>query len=258
MNPIPELIAQWKNKQVSGGALMRALVSYDKWCVPVSEKAAAETLAHNSPPSLQLATTPDGETSLAIFSSSEVLASYRKMINAPGSQHFLTVDGKWIFGVPMETLDVLWIDGGTEHDIVYNKSQFKLLHEMVAAIRVEEALTGLRHGNGPENAIQTAREYKNYYLPVSMRNDKPAFVMAPDDKGRSLAAAFTSDDTFDAFAAQAQQITNGAPVQQMQIDGAALFDTFQRMNIDGFVFNCKGPITPVAFQQAVAGIILQG
>ena len=31
-----------------------------------------------------------------------------------------------------------------------------------------------------------------------------------------------------------------------------------RMEIDGFVFNCKGPIPPVAFQQAAASIILEG
>lgn len=37
-----------------------------------------------------------------------------------------------------------------------------------------------------------------------------------------------------------------------------MFDTFQSMQIDGFVFNCSGPITAVAFAQAAAGIILQG
>jgi len=258
MTPVPERIAQWRNHELSGSALMRALISFDKWCVPISEQAAVETLAHNSPPSLQLSTTPEGESSLAIFSSGDALGAYRKAIDAKGSQHYLTVNGTWIFGIPMDDIDVLWIDGGTDHDILYKKAQFKSIHEMVEAIAVEKALVGLRHGNGPENAMQIAREYKNYYLPVTMHGDKPAFVMAPDEKGRSLAAAFTADDAFDAFAAEAQVITDGAEVQQMQIDGEALFDTFQRMKIDGFVFNCKGPIPPVAFQQAAAGIILQG
>jgi len=44
----------------------------------------------------------------------------------------------------------------------------------------------------------------------------------------------------------------------LQIDGDALFDTFQRMKIDGFVFNCSGPVVPVAFAQAAAGFVLAG
>jgi hypothetical protein len=49
-----------------------------------------------------------------------------------------------------------------------------------------------------------------------------------------------------------------AKVQQLQTDGGALFDTFLWMKVDGFVFNCSGPITPVAFAQAAADIILKG
>ena len=79
----------------------------------------------------------------------------------------------------------------------------------------------------------------------------------PDTKGRTLAAAFTSDDTFDAFVPEAQAMSDGAEVQQMQIDGEALYDTFLRMQIDGFVFNCSGPVSAVAFAQAAAEIFLK-
>ena len=258
MKTVPELIAQWRNKEISGTALMRGLVSFDKWNIPVSEDAVGAMLASNSNPSLQLFTDKDGNNCLLIFSSGEALGAYRKSVSASGSQHYFTTDGAWIFGVPMDKIDRLWIDPGTPDDIFYVKDQFKSLHEMVEAVRVEETLIGLRKGAGPKDAIQRARSYKNYYLPVTMRNDKPAFIMAPDEQGRSLAAAFTADDTFDAFSPEAQRMADGGPVQQMQIDGAALFDTFQRMNIDGFVFNCSGPVPPVAFQQAAAGIILEG
>ena len=186
------------------------------------------------------------------------MAAYRKVFSAPGSQHYLTVAGTWIFRAPMDNVDQLWIDAMTKDDIYYTRKQFNALHEMADAVLVEEALVGLRKGTAADGAIQKAREYKNYYLPVTVRNDKPSFIMAPDSKGRSLAAAFTSDDTFDAFAAEAQQMADGGEVQQMQVDGVALFDTFRRMRIEGFVFNCAGPVPPVAFQQAAAGIILQG
>jgi hypothetical protein len=168
------------------------------------------------------------------------------------------VSGTWVFTLPMEKIDELWVDPLSPHDIYYRKEQLKSLGEMANAVRVEEALLGLRKGIAPEDAIRTAREYKNYYLPVTLRNEKPAFIMAPDDNGRALAVAFTADDTFDAFTPEAKEMAGGGEVQQMQIDGEALFDTFQRMKIDGFVFNCSGPVPPVAFQQAVAGIILAG
>jgi hypothetical protein len=44
----------------------------------------------------------------------------------------------------------------------------------------------------------------------------------------------------------------------MQMDGMALFDMFHRMSIDGFVFNCSGPVKPVAFAQAAAKVFLHG
>jgi len=258
MNQVEELIAQWRDKKISGTGLMRGLVSYAGWDVPVSEAAVGGALASNAAPSLQLSSDPDGAVCLLIFSSAETMTRYRNSIGAKGDQHFLSVRGTWVFHLTLDKVDKIWIDGGSAHDIFYGKEHFGALRDMAEAIKVEEALVGLRKGTAPDNAIQTAKGYKNYYLPVAVKDNKPSFIMAPDEQGRALAAAFTSDDTFDAFAPEAREMANGAEVQQMQIDGEALFDAFQRMSIDGFVFNCAGPIPPVAFQQAAAGIILEG
>jgi hypothetical protein len=193
-----------------------------------------------------------------LFSSSDALDAYRKTVAANATQHYLKTKGVVLFGSLGDDVDRVWIDIASPHDIYYMRDQFQSLRDMVEAIVVEDALAGLRKGAPPENAMQTAREYKNYYVPVTRQNNRQAFIMAPDTKGRSLAAAFTSDDTFDAFLPEARQMADGGEVEQMQIDGEALFDTFQRMKIDGFVFNCSGPVTPVAFQQGAAGLILQG
>ena len=258
MNIIQERIAQWRNQEISGAALMRELVAYPAWVLRISDEAVAQAVGTSNAPNLQLARTPDGATCLQIFSTSDTLHAYRQALQAKGSQNFLETSGAWVFHLNLNALDILWVDPFSPHDIFYQKEQFAALREMADAIEVETALSGLRAGTAPDGAIKTAREYKNYSMAVYRRNDRPAYVMAPDSKGRSLAAAFTSDDNFDAFLPQAREIVNGAEVQQMQVDGEALFDAFRRMEIDGYVFNCCGPVPAVAFSQAAAQYMLEG
>jgi hypothetical protein len=254
---IPELIAAWRAKKLSGLALMRGLVSHPAWEVPISEKATAEALAHNAISSLQVSTGKDGKACLMLFSDVEAHKAYRQANAITTEQHFLKTSGTWVFRLPLDEVDQIWVDALTPHDIYYEKQQFGSLRDMANAVVVEEALTGLRKGNAPQDAFATVKSYGNYYMATMVRDGKPVFLPAPDDKGRNLAAVFTADDSFDAFAAQAMRGNDGLRIEQMQMNGETLFDTLRRMTIDGFVFNCSGPITPVAFAQAVAGIVLE-
>jgi hypothetical protein len=258
MSTIPEVIAQWRAKEISGTAMMRALVSYPEWVLRISDEAVSDAIGTSDAPSLQISKTHDGATCLQLFSSSDALHTYRQAMQATGSQNFLKTNGSWVFHLNLDGIDQLWVDPLSPYDIFYPKELYGALRDIADAVDVEAALAGLRKGTAPDNAIKTAREYKNYSMAVYMHHDRPAFVMAPDEKGRSLAAAFTSADTFDAFLPQAREMVNGAEVQQMQVDGEALFDTFRRMSIDGYVFNCSGPIPAVAFAQAAAEYMLEG
>jgi hypothetical protein len=257
MMTIPELISAWRAKKLSGLALMRGLVSHPAWEIPISEKATAEALADNAISSLQVSTGKDGKTCLMLFSDVEAYKAYSRANAITTEQHFLKTDGTFVFRLPMDEVDQIWIDALTPHDIYYEKAQFNALRDMANAVVVEEALAGLRRGDAPKNAFATVKSYGNYYMATMQRDGKPVFLPAPDDKGRNLAAVFTADDSFDAFAAQAMRGNDGLRIQQMQLNGTTLFDSLRRMTIDGFVFNCAGPITPVAFAQAVAGIVLE-
>ena len=258
MSTVPELIAQWREQKLNGLGLLRGLVSHPKWSVPISDNAAAQVLADATISAVQIHARPDGQKWLLIFSSSETLEAYAKANALAAGQHVLSTPGTWIFKLDFSGIDRLWIDIFNPHDIFYEQHQFGMLHDMADAVLVEEALLGLRQGSPPANAIQRVREYKHYSVLVKLTDGKAGMVMAPDPKRRRLVAIFTSTDTYERFFQEAKGMAGEAELRQLTFDGAHLFQTLQTMNMDGFVFNCSGPATPVAFAQQAATVFLQG
>jgi len=257
MPTIPELIVQWRNKQINGSNLMRALVSHKTWSIPVSEAAAVEMLAKtNEGTRIQYNRDAEGTNRVMLFSSSDTLNQYRKNSGIEGSMHFMTTTGTWVFRMPLEGIDQIWIDPLTADDIFYDREQFDRLHRMADAVEVEEAITGLRQGTPPENALQIVKKYQNYWVPVGVRGDAMRLVMAPDDKGRSLAAVFTYEDTCGAFLPMAQAHETSGRVEERVLAGPALYSILNTMPIDGMVFNCNGPVAPVAFAKGFAQVVL--
>jgi ABC-type enterobactin transport system permease subunit len=102
------------------------------------------------------------------------------------------------------------------------------------------------------------RDYQAYVLAVVRHEGRPRLLMAPDQKGRVLAAVFTASDAFEAFGPDAKARSGGDEVQEMRLDGRRLFTVLQAMQLDGIVFNCAGPVAPVAFAAAFAKIALEG
>ncbi len=122
---------------------------------------------------------------------------------------------------------------------------------------VEEALANLRKGTAPDGALRRVRDYANYSVAAAMHEGRPRMLMAPDNKGRTLAAIFTFDDTYEAFGPDARAQSGGEPVEQMHLRGEALFNALQGFQLDGIVFNCAGPPAPVAFAPAFARVVME-
>jgi hypothetical protein len=83
--------------------------------------------------------------------------------------------------------------------------------------------------------------------------DDNQLVMAPDQKGRTLAAIFTAEDACAAFLEETSQ----THLQSLTYSGKNLFEILGKMDLTGMVFNCSGPITPVAFAAAFSQIVLE-
>ena len=254
---IPDLIAQWRNKQINGLGLMRGLVGYEAWVVPISEAAAVRALAHNDGPSLQLSTDPAGKVSLLLFSDVDALHRYRQSASAQGEQHFLTLRGGGLFIGPFENVNRIHIDPLSPYDIFYDTEQFPRLFEMARAIALEQALTSLRQGTAPDGIAVKVREFDEYRIAIAQHESGPSLLMAPDSKGRSLAAVFTAQDAFDAYVPTAKKQSGGSEVKETKLGGPALFKLLLSMKLDGIVFNCEGPVRPIAFALGLASIILQ-
>ena len=77
-SPVQLAIAEWQNKQITGTELMRRLVSFDKWMLPVSEAAAAEMVNTGAASRLMYSQDGEGVSRLYLFSDGEAYDAFRQ------------------------------------------------------------------------------------------------------------------------------------------------------------------------------------
>ena len=257
-SPVQLAIAEWQNKQITGTELMRRLVSFDKWMLPVSEAAAAEMVSTGAASRLMYSQDGEGVSRLYLFSDGEAYNAFRASVGQDASeQHFLSTTGTWIFQLPLDPLDFIEIDPATPWQIGYHKEQFPRLRAMAAAVEVEQALAALRAGTAEPGSLTKVRQYEHYILAVTSLDGGYTLALAPDDRDRTLAAIFTSDDTFEAFLPEGEALLSEGQLLRVALAGPQLFEQLSRMSLDGVVFNCSGPGRPIAFAQAFLTVVLE-
>lgn len=256
---IPTAITAWQQQEIRGEQLLRHLVSYDAWRVPVSEFAAAEMLSAHTAPRILTSRDPQGRTRLLLFSEAAAWETFMQASEGGGraGQHFLTAAGSWIFGLPADPVDFLEIDPGSPWRISYGKEHFPRLRALAAAVDIERTLLALRRGDAAAGAAAQVRDYAGYLLAVVNRGGQTGLALAPDSKNRTLAAIFTAADNFDAFIETRQSSLSEGQLLSLELTGVELFRLLAGMRLDGLVFNCSGPAAAVAFAHAFAEVILQ-
>jgi hypothetical protein len=257
MSSIAETIQAWREKKINGTQLMRSLVSHPHWTIPLSEKAAMETLAGNAVPGIQYNRDHTGKNRLMIWSSNETLSNWAQRGKIEKEQHTLSTTGSWVFSLPLEGIDEIWIDPLNENDILYSESQFGTLRDLAAAVAIEKDIAELRGGTAADGACIRVREYQKFLVAVAQKGESKRMLLAPDKQGRALAAIFTTDDTFAAFTPEARASAPGEDVVCVQTNGKGLFAALAGMDLTGMVFNCAGPITPIAFAAGFSKVVLE-
>jgi hypothetical protein len=258
--PIREVLTSWNEGNVDLSTLLRALVGHTEWAIPVSSEAAKKSLETNSPPDI-LFSEYQGRRRLLVFTDSEAFGVY--LGNASGNDEVrltITFDGKRVFSPAFGDFDAYFVDPKSPHAIVLTREEVAAAATFGDAVAVEASLSMLRAGTArdEEHVLSLTKHiaaYPNYQLALQKVNDRFALAMAPDDSGRSLAAVFTHDDAADRYRIAAHQA--GVEVQTTSLDGTQLFEQLRQMGLDGVVFNCMGPIAPVAFSLAIADVILR-
>lgn len=252
-----EAITQWQQKEIDGLTLMRRLMAWPRWNVPISAAAAVEMLATNAASRIMYNRDPAGVGRLFLYSDNEAYTAFCREAHITGEQHMLTTAGDWIFRLELEGISEIVIDAFTPTEIVYAEEHFERLREMAKAIQVEDALTRLRfEPETAEDTIPVVRDYASYLLCVNRGEGGLILALAPDSQGRELAAVFTSREAFDAYYPTGKEGYPDGDLLVLTLSGVELFQQLAKMNLHGIVFNCKGPVRPIAFAIGIAQVIL--
>lgn len=259
MSSISDAIAEWQQKRLSGSALMREIVSYKKWSVPISDAAVEVALQEKVLSGVMFNKDAQGVSRLFLFSDGPAYNRFCEVAGEAntGQQNFLTTTGSWLFKLPLDTIDMICIDPFTPPDINYRTDQYVRLREMAEAVEVEETIAALRAGeNTHDGMVKLVRDYASYSIVIHKLEDKYSLALAPDPQGRALAAVFTFDDAFDAYYPVCKQMYPEGELLQLPMTGKELFAHLWERDLTGMVFNCSGPGKPIAFAAQFSEVVL--
>lgn len=259
--PVQEAIAAWQAQQLTPAQLMRRLLSYREWLVPVSRVAEAEPGEPGGSEGVRLrySEDADGVRRFYLFSDAEAYAAFCEVTGeSPSGSLLLTTDGAWaINSLPLDQFHYVEVDPASPWQISYGQQHFAALQAMAQAVRVEQALVALRTGEEVPNALSVVLDYPRYLLVVWAAQGRTSLALAPDNRGRQLLAIFTHRDGVEAFLEELDEDDLRA-LSTLELTGRELFSRVATMTaLDGMVFNCRGPARPVAFALPFAQLVLE-
>lgn len=258
-NIIQTSVELWQSKKISSSQLLRDLFGYDKWIVPISEKAMAEALGNNTMPAISYSRNEQGEDSLFIFSDIEVFDAYGKKVGNIDS-YYLEVQGSWIFSFPFKGFTYCNINADTPSAIYYGREHFKMLNDTAKAVLIERKLKSFRYveisGAALDACLSEIKNYSNFYLIIEYSGEKVEPVIAPDDKERHLLAAFTAQDNANVFYDPLERNFSGRDFRLAPTGGSLVAQALLKFNFEGIVFNCIGYSKSVAFTPQFANFII--
>lgn len=252
MNEIDAQIARWQRREISGTQLLRAFVGYDKWVVPVTERAMQEAVSSDAAPAVSYSRAPDGTNSLSLFSDGERYQEFHKASGGAGELYFLEVQGTWVFALPLEDFTFFNINPLSDFAVHYRREQFQMLKDAAAAVRIERKLKALRYGEITGDALAPClseiKSYQNFCLIFEFAGDQITPVLAPDNKERKLLAAFTAQDNVAACYDELERVFTGRDFRlSPPLNGETLAQIFFKAAYDGIVFNPRSYAEPIAF-----------
>jgi hypothetical protein len=144
------------------------------------------------------------------------------------------------------------IDPDTATALHYQRAQFPLLQRWADTLDVETTLAG----QSVDGGFTLLRAYDGWRVVGREVGERFQMFMAPDGRGRKLAAVFTAIDAADAFVSAHR--LDAESVRVVARTGTAVFTDLDALELDGIVFNCVGPTRPIAVAHAFAAAVLDG
>lgn len=253
-----DTIRRWQSHAVSGTALMRELIGYEQWELPITLRSSRAMRASNASPEPWLYKDREGNSRLFLFTDRGAYRRYREAAGMPvGEQPFTATPGVSIFTRDLSALEAIHLDPLTADALTLGKELFARLNVVADAVRVERALDQLRGGSTRVSSqLSVVKRFQAYHVGMRDTPEGPRFALAPDPRSRYLAAVFTLNDGFEAYLQECAATGDATPLRRAVMTGEQLFRELLDTGLDGIVFNCCGPTPPVAFAPAFARLVI--
>jgi hypothetical protein len=244
-----EMISEFEDQMINGLELIEGLSRYDSWILEIDKLPQGGFVP-------RIFEDEDKKIFFNLYSKLEYYEYYHDLFNENLENiSTIQVKGYWIFQNLPKGLDYLTIDPEREHNINYKKEQFELLMEMAGLVEfdipIQKWLVNISKTNSENIGFQKLISEKMFFV---VQNEKE-LPLAPDNKKRKIFPVFASRYAAERFILflKGQNILGNYTIES--ILGSKLFISLKKMDIDGFVFNCLGPISPRAFQKNVLELL---
>lgn len=244
-----EIISEYEKNQISAVELIEAICRYESWILEIDK---LETGGYTP----KVYEDNDKKLFLALFSTKVNFKNFTQLNKLSYDENYIIkLSGYWLFQNLPRGIDYLSIDPEEKHNINYKKEQFEILNETAKLVEIDIPI--LKWQSRLTSQAIDSQEVKELFLNkkyfvVKLEN---TFPLAPDKESRKLFPIFHTSYSANRFVIYLNQ-KNSNSSEILKIQSEKLFEALKDMEIDGFVFNPLGPITPRAFHKDLLKYIL--
>jgi hypothetical protein len=249
-----EAIATWTEGRMDSASMLRHLIAHNTWGVALTAGSGTPGANRQSQIRFNLHDAEAGRQ-LFVFSDRYAREYFEAVMGTMVlGERFAEVSGAQLFGGNFGGADHVVINPFAEDTLSVPREKFTYLNSVAGSVDVEHLLYNASMGDTQEFELTRLKAYSNYRVAWTERKkNEPELVMDPNSKGYFV-AAFTADDCFDAFADAWDENQNNPPLKQATLKGADLCTTMLEYgsDLDGVVFNARGPARPIVLPTSFA------
>lgn len=149
-------------------------------------------------------------------------------------------------------LSGLWVNPGSPQALKIEEEDFKTYQDLVKGLAVERCLAGLNESPDFNGIL---RKYKAWW--IILVDGQSKLMLLPDEQGRQFAAVFSAWDGVEAAVSKLVSETEYKNPAAIPMTGTELFTQMQKLDVEGMIFNCAGPVQSHSFSKELANEIME-
>jgi hypothetical protein len=255
-----EAIASWTDGRIDSAAMLRYLVAHNSWGVALASGSAQPTTSRNAQIRFNVFDGDGDSRQLFVFSDRYAREYFEAVMGSTAlGDRYAEITGSQLFQSNFGNADYVVINPFSEDTLSVPREKFGYLNGVAGSVDVERMLLNASQGDTQEYELTRLKNFASYRVAFTNKAGKaePELVLDPNSKGYFV-AAFTADDCFDAFADAWEENQNNPPIKAATLKGADFCATLidQGSDLDGVVFNARGPARPVILPTSFARTVM--